>query len=117
MVSPAASILEVENRITHRWSKLIIPTPRSNLVHRLRKCLTETDPETGELVFIDHDPMGRARLEAYVRIDPCGRVILTVYGVADGKTANGARLVPLGAFALELLNERSPGLSDERAGE
>ncbi len=111
-----ATILEIDNRfIGQRW-KIILPIPRALVLHRLRKCLTETDPESGELVFIDRDPMGCAPYDAHVSIDPWGGICLVIYPAGDTGTADGPRAVPLGSFALELLNERS-GFLKGRAGE
>jgi hypothetical protein len=81
------TIIEIDNRIVHKQCRMIIPISERMIVHRLRKCLTEVDPETGALVFIDRDPLATEPINAYVRIDPWGRIQVVIYATETTRTA------------------------------
>ncbi len=53
------------------------------LVHGLRALLTETDPATGELTFLDLDPMATDPIEAYVCLTPCGQIRVVIYRTGE----------------------------------
>ena len=85
-----ATVVEIDNRVTRNRFKLIIPIPQPRLLYRLRKCLTDVDQATGQLTFIDFDPLGRSDEDAYVRIDPWGRIRLLIYPTGNTPSAPAA---------------------------
>jgi plasmid maintenance system antidote protein VapI len=74
-----ATVVEIDNRLTRQRSKIIIPIPNGRLLHRLREQLLAVDPQTGESVLLDRDPECLSPVEAFVSLDPWGRIRVVVY--------------------------------------
>ena len=77
-----ATVIEIDNQVTRRRSKTIVPRPQRLLEQQLRKYLTYVDPDSGDVVSIEHDPFGTAPIEACVCMVPGGPIRIVVYFTA-----------------------------------
>jgi hypothetical protein len=100
-----ATVVEIDNRLIGKRFKTVIPIPHPILLHRLRRALLETNPDTGRLTWIDEDPYDRAPVNAYVCLNRWGAIRIVIWAADSAAPADSLAGLPL------------PLPGDERGGE